>query len=280
LEYLEKGFELAKKVGDVFWISWIGTNLVWRYINMGNVNKALSLAEESVVLDRKAGNMTHLSMSLDRLGLAYQIMGEWDKSEQYYKEALSISLRLDDFQTIWGGYGHLGWLHFDKGEYVKAREFFEKGFEVCERHGARSSQMSASQSVIWADIELGEIEKAQNLIDDLHKYALEAENKDLIATANTLRAMLFRAQKKWKESIEQFEKSLQEFEALDARRWDAYWFTKFVLCEYARVYLERDQEGDREKAHNLLNQALEIFQKMGAKKEIEKIIAKKKLLTA
>ena len=43
---------------------------------------------------------------------------------------------------------------------------------------------------------------------------------------------------------------------------------------------ERDQKGDREKAHNLLNQALEIFQRIGAKKEIEKIIAKKKLLTA
>jgi len=38
--------------------------------------------------------------------------------------------------------------------------------------------------------------------------------------------------------------------------------------------LERDQEGDREKAHNLLNQALEIFQKMGAKKDIEKTKSK------
>jgi tetratricopeptide (TPR) repeat protein/tRNA A-37 threonylcarbamoyl transferase component Bud32 len=270
LEYYEKGFELAKKVGDVLWISWIGTNLVWTYIGMGNVSRAVLLAEESVALDRKAGFTAHLSMSLDRLGLAYQILGELDKSEQYYKEALSISQKLDDFQTIWGGYGHFGWLYFAKGEYVKAREFFEKGFEVCKKHGAKSSQMSASQSVIWADIELGEIEKAQNLIDDLHKYALEAENKDLIANVNALRAMLFRAQKKWKESIEHFEKSLQEFEALDARTWDAFWFARLVLCEYARVYLERDQEGDREKAHNLLNQALEIFQKMGAKKEVEK----------
>lgn len=47
-------------------------------------------------------------------------------------------------------------------------------------------------------------------------------------------------------------------------------FAKMVLCEYARVCLERDQEGDTEKAYNLLNQALEIFQKMGAKKDIEK----------
>jgi len=97
---------------------------------------------------------------------------------------------------------------------------------------------------------------------------------------DVLRAMLFRAQKKWEESVELFEKGLQEFEDLDARRWDSYTFAKMVLCEYARAYLERDQEGDREKAHNLLNQALEIFQKIGAKKDIEKIVAKKKLLTA
>jgi len=65
-----------------------------------------------------------------------------------------------------------------------------------------------------------------------------------------------------------------------ARKWNIYDLADFVLCEYARVYLERNQEGDREKAHNLLNQALEIFQKIGAKKGIEKIIANKKLLTA
>jgi tetratricopeptide (TPR) repeat protein len=193
---------------------------------------------------------------------------------------LSISQKLDDFQSIAGGYGHIGWLHFDKGEYAKAREFWEKTYEVFERHGAKSTQMGASRYAIPAYIELGEIEKAQNLIDNLHKYALEVENKNLIATADVMRAMLFRAQKKWQESIEHFEKSLREFEALGARRWNVYWFAKMVLCEYARAYLERDQEGDREKAHNLLNQALEIFQKMGAKKEIERIIAKKKLLTA
>jgi hypothetical protein len=46
------------------------------------------------------------------------------------------------------------------------------------------------------------------------------------------------------------------------------------------VYLERSQEGDVERAHKLLDEALGIFQKMGAKGDIERIIAKKKLLTA
>jgi len=280
LEYCEKGFELAKKVGIVDWIALTGNHLSHMYLGMGNMNKAIPLAEESTALNRKVGNLILLAWSLNQLGSIHQKLGEWDKSEQYYKESFNISQKLDDFQSITSASGHLGWFYFDRGEYAKAREFCEKMYDVCEKHGAKATQMGVSTLVIWEYIELGEIEKAQNLIDDLHKYALEVENKNLIATADVMRAMLFRARKKWQESIEHFEKSLQEFKALGARRWDVYWFAKRVLCEYARAYLERDQEGDREKAHNLLNQALEIFQKMGAKKEIERIIAKKKLLTA
>jgi len=140
-------------------------------------------------------------------------------------------------------------------------------YEVSEKAGAKYDQMWASEYVIWSSIELGEVDKAKNLLDNLQKFALGAEDKIYIAAAYALRAMQFRAQRTWEESFEHFEKSLQEFEAINARRWNVYFFAKMVLCEYARVYLERDQEGDREKAHNLLNQALEIFQKMGPKKK-------------
>jgi len=279
-ECYEKGFELAKKVGHIGMISWIGNLLAYTHIGMGNMNKAVLLMEESVALDRKAGNMVGLSGSLNWLGFVYQILGEWDKSDQYYNEAFSISQRLEDFQSIAFSHWGRGFLHFEKEEYAKAKEFFEKVYEIHEKAGAKSHQMWVSQWVIETCIELGEVEKARNLIDNLHKFALEIQDRELIATADALRGMLFRAQKKWKESIELFEKSMQEFETINARRWNVYFFAKLVLCEYARMYLERDQEADKEKAHNLLNQALEIFQKLDAKKDIEKIIAKKKLLSA
>jgi tetratricopeptide (TPR) repeat protein len=247
---------------------------------MGNMDKAVHLLEESVALDRKGNYITHQPLSLDFLGFAYQILGEWDKSEQYYQEALSISQKVDDYQAISGAFGFLGWFNYDKGEYIKAREFFEKMYEVMEKHGATAALIGSSRYVIATYIELGEKEKAENLLDKMHEMALEKDRKDLIATSDGLKANLFRAEKKLEESVQLFEKSLQEFEALAARHWNVYWFAKMVLCEYARTYLERNQEGDREKAYNLLNQALEIFQKIGAKKDIERIIAKKKLLTA
>jgi tetratricopeptide (TPR) repeat protein/Cdc6-like AAA superfamily ATPase len=270
LDYYEKGFELSKKVGDISWRTWIGSNLGWTNIHMGNLDRAVLLLEESVALDRKTGNLPHLSMCSGMLGFAFQVLGDWEKSEQYRKDSLSISQKLDDFQSIGGAYGHLGWLYYDKGEYSKAKEFGEKMYEVIKKHGARSAQMSVSRFVIPAYIELGEIEKARNLIDDLNKYALEAESKELTAYADGLGAMLLRSQKKWQESVEQFEKCVREFEALDARRWYVYWLAKMVLSEYARVYLERNQEGDKEQARELLSQALELFQNMGAKREIEK----------
>jgi predicted ATPase len=269
-EYLQKAFELAKKVGTVEAIALIGQHLASRYLGMGDVNKAVALAEESAALNRKSGNMLLLNWSLRLLGTIHQILGEWDESEQYYKEAMNIAQRLDDFQSIATAFAYYGWLYFDRGEYAKAEEFFEKMYEVFEKHGAKAHQIGWSPFVITEYIYIGEFKKAHDLIDELHKYALEKENRDLIATADVLTATMFRAQKKWEESIKHFEKSLQELEALGERQWDMFPFANMVLYEYARVYVERNQEGDREKALNLLNQALEIFQKMGAKKAIEK----------
>jgi predicted ATPase len=270
LEYLEKGFELAKKVGDLSFMSWIGGNLAGTYSGMGNMDKAVLLLEESVALDRKTNYITHLPIALGNLGFAYQTLGEWEKSEQYFNEALVISQKLDDYQAIMCGFGFLGWFYFDKGEYVKAKEFLEKMYQVVEKHGAKSYQILLSRYIAPVYLEIGEIEKARDLIDDTHEYALEKENKNLVAVADGLGAMLFRAEKKWAESIELFEKSLREFETLNARRWNIYWLAKMVFCEYAKVYLERNQEGDREKARSLLDQAVEIFQKLGAKRDIEK----------
>ena len=94
-----------------------------------------------------------------------------------------------------------------------------------------------------------------------------------------LKAMLFREQKNWEQSIQHFEKSLQGYKSLNAQKWYVCQFAE-LLYEYGLMYLDRNQEGDKEKAYSLLDQALEIYQKMDAKKKIEKIIAKKKLSDA
>jgi predicted ATPase/KaiC/GvpD/RAD55 family RecA-like ATPase len=273
-EYAEKGYELAKKVGCIRWISWIGNTLAYEYGGMGNMDKAFPLAEEALALNRKTGSLTDLHYSLSVLGAGYQILGEWNKSEQCYEEAMAIAKTLNRRPRTAMSCESLAALHFEKGEYVKARELYEKANEIYEKTGDKPAQMSTYQELIRTYIELGEIEKAGELFESLGKFAIETKDKQLIANKDALQAMFFRAQKNWNESAEFFERSLKEFEDLGARRWNVYGLAKMVLYEYARALLERDQEGDGEKARNLLNQALEIFQKMGARKDVERIEAR------
>jgi tetratricopeptide (TPR) repeat protein/KaiC/GvpD/RAD55 family RecA-like ATPase len=271
-EFREKGFELAKKVGSIEFISLIGLKLAQNYAGMGDTSKAVSMADDSVSLNRKVGNMVQLNWSLVWSGVFYETLGETEKSAQCFNEAVSISERLDDFQSVLGAHIGLGWFYYRRGEYVKAKGLMEKGYETAEKHGVKGIQYS--QWIIRNFVELGEIERAKSLIDSLQEFAHEGGRKTLTAYAHALRGTLLRAQKKWKKSIENFEKSIQEFDALGARQWNMYDFADFVLWECARMYLERNQEGDRERAQNLLNQALEIFEKIGAKKDIEKVEAR------
>jgi tetratricopeptide (TPR) repeat protein len=273
LDCFDKGLELAKKAGDIFSISWFGIQLAIRHFRMGNSDKALTFGEQSESLDRKTGNLFNLSISTCFLGDLYHVLGEWDKGEQYLKESLNISKKTNNTQSISDSFGSLGWSYYDKGEYAKAKEFFDGMVEIDEKKGGKALQMPNYRWLAMNDIELGEIDKAKTLLDDLHKFAHEKQNKQLIADENVARAVLFRAEKKWKESIKLFQKGLQEYETLGPRRWNVYWAAKH-LYEYARVYLERNRPADKEKARGPLNQALEMFQKMGAKKDIEKVEAK------
>ena len=274
LEYYEKGYELAKKIGEINHQSWIGVSLVVRYFGMGNMAKAMALAEDSVALDTKAGNLPNLSLSKSALGIGLVFVGDLDKGEQYLKEALSLAQKLKQWQQEEGVYWFLGMMHFGNEEYHRALEFLEKANAVYDKAGVEYVKMKDSYLLIWTYVELGEIEKAENLLGNLRKFALEAKDKELTATVDAVEGMLLRAQKRWEESLQFFERSLRAFEALNARRWNVYPLARNVLYEYARVYLERNQEGDRERALDLLNQALEIFQKIGAKKDVERTEAK------
>ena len=279
LGYFEKGYALAKKVGHIHLESWLGTHLAFLMLLRGEVENGVSMVEASLALARKAGHIVNICWSLNILGYAYRILGELEKGEQCLSEALNIAQKLNHLEQSLISYWNLGLLHLAKEEYAKAAEFSEKAFTRLKEAESLWHPTTISWLVL-PYIEQGEIGKAEKQISIYQKLALETENKQLIATVDTLRAASLRAQKKWDESIKLFEKSLQEWEALDVRRWFVWFFARYVLFEYARVYLERDQEGDRENAHRLLNQALEIFEKVGAKKDIERVIAKKKLLTA
>jgi tetratricopeptide (TPR) repeat protein/KaiC/GvpD/RAD55 family RecA-like ATPase len=272
LDNFERGLALAKKIGDINGQLMHLDALSSIYADMGELDRAIALGEEAIALTRRSSNVQRLVISMMALRSAYRRAGDWDKSEQYSREISSLPLK--EYNLITGNKNYSGVIHLDKEEYAEARESFEEVLKRIEKAGDKAGYFWNSTMLIWTLIELGEIGKATSLLDKLRWFYQETEEKWFLVCEMVFRSMLLRSQKKYEESIELFEKTLEEWELTKANVWAAYWFVRLVLCEYARAYLERGREGDKEKALNLLNRALEMFQKMGAKKDIEKVEAR------
>jgi predicted ATPase len=272
LEYNEKGLALAKKVGDISAQSVFLAGLVTKNACIGELGKAVALREEVLELRKKGGQLTYIPLDLLDLGSVYLMLGEWEKSEQYFNEATIAARGKDEILVNELNLGYFGALHFDRGEYEKARECYEDAIKLWEKNIGGKISYRWVGFLAWTYIELNEVEKAKNLLDSRQNLLPEMRERRIDTFFQPLRAMLLRAQKKYGESIELFDKTLREWESINANVWSAYWFARWPLFEYARAYLERDQQGDREKALNLLNRALEMFQKMDAKKDVEKTL--------
>jgi tetratricopeptide (TPR) repeat protein/KaiC/GvpD/RAD55 family RecA-like ATPase len=269
-KYFQSGFELAKKVGHISWQAWMDVALADMWIGKGDVEKALTFAEEAVALDKKTNLFTHLPLSIGTLGLIHLIQGEWDIAESEFREALTAAQKLNDFQSIGWSYGLLGYLQLEKQNFPKAKELFAEVHKGVLNAGVRPGSQSYLPFLTLTYIELGEFAKALEYIDNLHEFGVKKENSGHMLVADLLKASLLRAERKWEKSVKLFEKCFMKLEAISAKQWDAYMFAKYST-QYARVFLERGQEGDHEKARELLDQAFEIFQKLGAKKEIERL---------
>jgi len=283
MEYAEEGLEFARKVGCLIWSGWMIAEIANIYAWTGELQKAIETAEEAIQTSKKTGHLTSLGYALLVRGDIYRTMGELDKAHEYYVEALEIAERLHMpwwFATI---NSSLGRLCYEKEDYVEAEEILQKEIEAMERlEGKIRCPVQFFHWVfvpyIWLSevrLKMGHFKKAKDLADETYEFAVKSKSRLYMAMANRLRGMLSSHEKDWKSAIEFFEKSRREFEAMDA-------LPELIqtLYEYGSKYLQRNQEEDREKAHSLLDQALEISRKIGAKKWIEKIIAKKKLLTA
>jgi tetratricopeptide (TPR) repeat protein/KaiC/GvpD/RAD55 family RecA-like ATPase len=271
VETRQKGFELGKKVGETNRTSWIGRGLAYSYLKMGEVQNALVLAEELLALGKRIRNTIGIAGATTEIGNIYRYLGEWDQGLQCLREGYSIAMDTGDYQTIAEAAASLGELFIEMEEYSEAEKYLNKSNDICEKAEDTFTQVDLVFSPLTKlYLKKREIEKANELIERVHQYVLkEKQFKAAIPTTEMLKGMLCREQRNWEQSIYHFEKSLAESKLLNTQKWHVGEYAE-LLYEYGSTLLQRNEEGDKEMAFSLLNQALDIYQRTGACRRAEK----------
>ncbi len=273
-ETAQKGSEFSKKVGSLYGLSWIDSVLAASYMYRGELQKSVSIYEDILALAKRIKYPVQISGAMCGLAWCYQFLGEWEKSTQFLMEARNIAEKIGEYQFSGLATLLLGELFMEQEDYVEAEKYFKESSNIYQN----AKEITTLLIGVFPDLsrlylKKGEIEKAEELIEKIYEEASRTKNRLVTPNAEMLQAMLFREQRKWEQSIQHFEKSLQGYKSLNAQEWYVPQFAE-LLYEYGSMYLSRNEEGDKEKAYSLLNQALEIYQKMGAQRKIKKTKAR------
>ena len=206
------------------------------------------------------------AIGFDIAGMAAFWKGRWEEALEYYERALVT----DDWDGLtWGG----GWPFIFLLTAYSAPDF---AVELLRRRADRLprpdgqnvlGQWAALAPVVEGLIVLGERERAAALhsaaryhIDDGAVLSVPYGNR----LVETVAGMAATAGRDYEAAERHFETALQQahdlphrFEQPEVRRWHAW------------MLLDRDGPGDREKARELLNEAIDLYREIGMPKHLE-----------
>ncbi len=279
-EAAEKAFELSRKFGLIYQILWTGINLAGYHLMRGEMQVGLNLAEEMLSLSKRTKNAINEASAMVMIALFYGLSGDWEKSTAYFTESYALAKKTGDYQIHGFSAYYFGWLFLEMGNHMEAEKYLNESRRIFETAHDDAQLFPFILPVLsQLYLEKGEVDKARELIERISGYGYSNKNPLITGIGDCLKAMLFREQCNLKQSLGYFEKSLQEYRTLDLQETDIWTYCQ-LLYDYGLFFLKRNEEGDMDRAFSFLDQALEIYHRVGAKKRIERIVAKKKLMTA
>lgn len=199
-----------------------------------------------------------------RLGFG-RILGRKGKIEDSLREieqAVEEFERLEASHELARAYGNLGSTMFflDK---EKALEFFEKSIEMARRTGEVRMRAFGLSNAASCYIGKGELKKALEYLNEAEDIFTKLEDKPAIASIYIHRGCIHKAERRWRESEESFQRSMEI-----SKEAGADYHLGDALFHYGSMLSE---SGETRRSESILQKALAIFEELGNEGKIAKV---------
>lgn len=257
----QRGLEVAEKLGDPARIAFMTHRRGESAFVAGEWKEARTYMERAVAMMREIRTSWFSPYTLLGLGMLSAAEGDWQAATQHLQETIDIAQQRRDMQAVRSAQAALAELDILGGnpEAACARLdpiLFLPGLEANE-------VTSLLPSAAWAHLEAGDESTAEMLLGRAMKLALAESDRVALLSALRVRSMLAARCGRWADAASDLD------EALTITRDVGHPYAEGrVLQTYGDLHLRK---GEPELARRRFEQALGLFERLGAVKDAARV---------
>ncbi|MEG3847507.1 tetratricopeptide repeat protein [Microcoleus sp. herbarium19] len=231
--------------------------------NRGNWDEAERLFRQCLAIETELGDRAGIASSWASLGYIERKRGNWDKAERLYRQCLEVETELGDRVGMASSWASLGDIECNRGNWDEAEKLYRQSLGLSTELGDRSG-------IAYSCGVLGDIERNRGNWDEaekLYRQALEMMT-ELGAREGIAKLIGCLGENELgKGNLDTAEQLL--IEALgQMQTLEMAWNIAEANYDLARLHRKR---GNTELAQQHYDTAHQIFQQLGAGKDVEKI---------
>jgi DNA-binding winged helix-turn-helix (wHTH) protein/tetratricopeptide (TPR) repeat protein len=310
LELAHAGYEAAKKSGETVLLAETALRVAEDYVMLLDADRGWRWAEEAINISTRSGAPRHQILSSLLIARAYILRGDGPQALLSLETARQIAKRagvgfsqiprppirfalimvpfyLGDWDECaselskWQDWPSdvvttfiawiSGWLSLEKADLAGAQAQLREAVTRCEARGEKTLAVAPLALLSEAASRAGQLREAAVHLRRAQEITSQSEHWcGLLGEVFLAEGILFAAEKRWEKANRAFHEAVEIH-----RRYHLPYYEARVLFEWAEMHLSRRGAGDRKQGKQLLNQSLDIFQKIQAKKMVEKTQALK-----
>ncbi len=196
-------------------------------------------------------------------------LGEWERAAQYLDRVMPIYRERNQVAAITGCSFVLGCLKLARGELDAAAETLVSSLEVCRRGGNVLFELWVLPALAETYVKRGDLRSASECVARGFKLVVPGENwYGLPGPLYRARGMLAAAEQNWDEAARDLEQA-----AGVHRQYGLPWDEARDLYEWGLMCRTRGGATELRTAREKFDAALAIFQRIDARKDVEKALA-------
>jgi tetratricopeptide (TPR) repeat protein/transcriptional regulator with XRE-family HTH domain len=256
-----RSVEVAERGADLLWLFW-GLYLLGRtHLHLGEWSLAGRELARALAVSRDAGESDNFAWALQGAGNLCLVEGRWEEAVSHLEAAIADAVRNGDLLALRLASGTLAEVEIRQGHPEAARA---RLLPLLDRPGLQEIYvMLLLPALAWAQLELDEIAEAERTIEQALRRARAQDMRLVLVEALRVQVLILIR----RDMLQDAERIVHEGVGL-AREMPNPYAEARLLQVYGTLLARR---GEVEPACGRFQEALAIFQRLGARKDSEQV---------